>query len=694
MHGSDPNARAQRGFALRKFCLLVPLLVFWTPWAHGGTGQFSIQFKEHLGISNDLKLTGTRSSSSLRFAFESDWKPVPGSALHLFIAHSPDLDSGRSFVSVTLNYGVLRSYRLDEHNESVTELVIPLPPNMLRPDNEIVLSVEQSAREHASAGLWTIIKPSSFINLQYEESRATLDLRLLPSPLADPRSYRAKQISVLLPERASRHTLEATALIIANFAAELDEPLAIQTVRSIDAASDRLLIVGTAEEQPLRLLADQLPFGIFRVQQRILLGTKQQLLFDPDEGIVALTERPGTRFRPVLVVSGNTPAAVSRAARKLIWNGFEEAGTFARISDDVRLTPAAKRVWKGFVPPNSHFTLDQLEAEELAFDAQNDFSRSIRLLMTPDAQFLDYGHHITLRFRLSPDADIKNAQIDVHWNDSKLGSFQAIDFSSGSRTSIRVPVPARLLRPENVLDIRWRGLGSANGANATAWLLRSSEFDLPRDYESGLPDLGLLQHGFFPFAVQADLSDTTFVVPNEPNGELDGAALAALFELASRLGRMVRSNRFSFAVMRQAELKRETKISSHIIALRIGALPEAMPQKDAVAAVQESISPWDARKYLLSITAVSPASLQTAIKTVFSDTNLKRFRGDTAYVYPDRVLTFRAQPVRREHEYAYFAHLQTWLRENWIALPVILTSASCLLFVGLRLVLAQYKSRQ
>jgi hypothetical protein len=33
------------------------------------------------------------------------------------------------------------------------------------------------------------------------------------------------------------------------------------------------------------------------------------------------------------------------------------------------------------------------------------------------------------------------------------------------------------------------------------------------------------------------------------------------------------------------------------------------------------------------------------------------------------------------------------MRENWVALPVILTTISCLLFVGLRLALAQYKNR-
>src|SRR5262245_24568933 len=106
--------------------LLALLLVISTQPAESSTSQYAIQFKEHLKISNDLKLTGAHSAAALRFNCEALWKPVAGSALHLFFRHSPDIDGNRSFLSVTLNYGVLRSLRLDEHNESAAEVIIPL----------------------------------------------------------------------------------------------------------------------------------------------------------------------------------------------------------------------------------------------------------------------------------------------------------------------------------------------------------------------------------------------------------------------------------------------------------------------------------------------------------------------------------------------------------------------------------------
>src|SRR5215471_16176421 len=107
------------------------------------SSQYSIRFREDLKLSNDIRLKADQSPASLRFDCESTSKPLEGSALHLFIEHSPNIDSSRSFLSITLNYGILRSLRLDESNVRRTEVVIPLPPEMLKVENEIVFAVEQ-----------------------------------------------------------------------------------------------------------------------------------------------------------------------------------------------------------------------------------------------------------------------------------------------------------------------------------------------------------------------------------------------------------------------------------------------------------------------------------------------------------------------------------------------------------------------
>jgi hypothetical protein len=669
-----------------KFGLLATILLLACQPAESGVGQYQIQFREHLQVSDDLKLTGAQASSSLRFLCESSWKPISGSTLHLFIDHSPSLDGSRSFLSITLNYGILRSVRLDDHNQATTEITIPLPPEMLQSENEIVFSVEQFPGATGAKEIWTSIKPSSFISIQYEEDHPALELRRLPAPIVDIHSYRPKVLSVLLPARPSSQTLEGTAALIANYAAKLGDEVTVRAVHSIDAVSGPLLIAGTPEEQPIRLLEDQLPFRFFRVGKEIRLGNKQGP-FDSAEGVIALIERPGRTFTPILLATGNSTQAVSRAIRRLIEGHFEESGAFLRVPQDVQIVFQPRRQWRGFLPSDDHFTLAQMGLRELKFDSQNNFSLSVPIRATPDVEFLEYGHQTTLRFRFDADAGIEHTALNVDWNGSSLGRFDSNDFSAGSIVSVHLKIPGHLLRQQNVLKLTWHGLSGTQGRDTAAWLLPSSEFDLPRDYKSDLPDLGLLRSGLFPFSSRADLSDTIIVLPEDVASE----TTAALFEFAGLLGRLVPGDRFAFRVKRANEVDAQTRDSSNIIAFRIDESPKDSRAKKALATVQESVSNADRSR--LNITSSSPAGLRAAIGTIFSEAVLNRLNGDTAYIYAEGPSSFKTTPVRQVSEYSYSTHLQAWLRENWIALPLILTMVSCLLFVGVRLALVQYKNR-
>ena len=657
----------------RNAVLLQPaLLILGVQIAEAGTSQYSIQFKEHLKISNALKLTGGHSSSSVSFTCEATWQAAAGSAVHLRVSHSPALDGSRSFLSISLNYGVLRSLRLDEHNQSAVEVIVPLPPQMLKPENEITFSAEQFPVSGSSGEIWTAIEPSSFLSIQYEEARPVLDLRLLPSPLIDSHSYRPKRLSVLMPERPSSQTLEATALLIANYADDVRDEVTVHAVGSIDTTSGPLLIVGTMDEQPVRQLGTR-------------LGIRNRAPLDADEGIISLTQRPGKTFSPTLLVTGNTPKAVLRGVRKLIGRRFEKARTFARVSQDEITDPIPPREWKGFLPPNDRFTLAGMGLKEMEFGSQNAFFLSLPLATTPDTRFLEYGHQMTLAFRFAPGVGTEHAILDVGLNGSSLGRFRAADFSTGSRMSVRLKIPFHLLRQRSVLNIGWQGLDSVPEADPAVWLLPDSEFDLPHDYESVLPNLELLQYALYPFGLRADFSDTVIVLPDHAGDDL----VSTLFEFARLLGRLVPSNRFAFAVRYSSELEGDARANSHRIVFKIGGLPRGV-----MAALQETLSQSNTKKYELSVTSSSPAAFHLAIKTAFAEGTLKKLRGDTAYIYSDRVSSFKTTAVRRNYESSYSTHLQAWLRENWIALPVILTTVSCLLFVGLRLALAQYKSRR
>ena len=633
-------------------------------------GQYSIRFKDDLGIPLDLKLKNNQNSTTVRFNCESTWKPT-GGALHLFIEHSPDFDGSRSFLSVTLNYGILRSLRLDESNARRTEVIIPLPAAMLRPENDLVFAVQQySARE--SIPVATTIKPDSYIVVQFEETKPALDLKYLPSPLVDPYSYRQNRISVVQPIRPTSETIEATALLIANFANRSAEPIEVRTVRSIDEATGSVLIVGSPKEQPqLKSVASALP-------QIIREG----------EGIIALTSGRGSAFTPILIVTATGPEGIVKAAHALVQRTFRPSGTLARISEDTRLIGRQPREWKDHIPRKNHFTLEDINLRELKVGSEDD-PLTVRLDTTPDVKFLNYGHTATLKFGLTSNKVIQGSRINIHLNESLLKSVDASELAGESGLNVDLRIPRKLLRQHNVLRIAWQG-SNHESVEPGFWLLPSSEFDLPRDYTAKVPDLGLLRSGFFPLGLRSDLSDSVILLPDKGGEE----AIPALLDLASRLGRLQPSDRLLFRVCRTSELRAEEKTSFNLISLEVGDLPRSNAARGASAMVQESISASNSQKYVLKVLATSPSALRSTVRTVFADGTINELRGDTAYVYPDKLAYFTVNPSYKLEEYSYLTHLQVWLKENWVALPVILALASSLLFIALRLILIQYKNRK
>ena len=67
-------------------------------------------------------------------------------------------------------------------------------------------------------------------------------------------------------------------------------------------------------------------------------------------------------------------------------------------------------------------------------------------------------------------------------------------------------------------------------------------------------------------------------------------------------------------------------------------------------------------------------------------------KGEVAYLTPGQAVCFDLSKRKTIQEYSYLTHVEAWLQVNWMALPIILTVVSGVLFVGLRLALNHYKS--
>ncbi len=665
-------------------------------------GVVRLQFGEHLKISQEIQLTGTTDTRSAEFVLPSRWRLLPGSALHLFVRHSDALDGGRSFLSVTLNYGILRSFRLDRQNAALTEVIVPMPAGMITRRNTLVFSVEQFLDRGALSGeIWSGISPRSFIELRYEEASPDLNLGRLPQSLLEPHTLSANRLAVVAPRRFDSDTLEATALLVANLSRRPgSDRVSVQVVRSLQGARDPLLIVGTPTEQPeLAALRGRSSLTIATGKGRLVLQQVPGGLLNEHEGVVGLATRAAGDSRPILLVSGNSPPAVLRAARNVLDPAWNATGSLARLTTDARLVPSKVREWQGFVPPQSFFTLADLGLGDLRITPERGFSLTVPINSTPDTRFFGYGQRIVLKLKLNADLFVGEARLLVQFNDVTLADEAAKELFRRSIASLSLTIPPHVLRPRNALRLTWSGDTYGATQGVVAWLLSTSELYLPRYYETELPELRLLRSQLYPFSLRGDLSDIIVVLAGEANEDV----FSALVALSVGLARLAPDQPLIFRVRRLQDLSLADRTESHLLFLNLEdrrdplatILPGWKPPSPPDAfknrpMIREMASPWNPDRYVLIISAPSGRQLAQTVGDALAEATLGQLRGDVAYLGAGHPESFVFGPRRRILEYSYRTLVEAWLRTYWLVLPLILIAVSGILFVGVRLALRHY----
>lgn len=656
--------------------------------------RFDIRFGEHVGLA-DLRFTGAAASRTLTFGRDARWAPRSGSELHLLVSHSPRLDARRSFLTVTLNGGILRSLPLDEQNERGVELVVSIPPEMIQRANELRLAVVQFAE--GGAVPWTAVGSGSFVSLAFDEAPAPANLASLPLPLLDPSGPRELRLGVLVPSRLTLPTLEATALIIADLACRA-APRAVH-LRFVGEVEDDdpLLIVGTPAEQRLlravatpRVTMSDRPTG----SGLAIAGAPP---IDDATGIVALTATV-PRGTPLLYVTGNTPEAVLRAGWALAAHS-QWQGDLALASATPVWRAKRPREWRGFPPPRARFSLSDVGLSPTPLTVNSDSPLRVTIPALPDTRYLSHGHRLRLSLRRLPALlEQPEGRLEVSWNDVLLRRVAAAELPRQPEFTLEMPLPANALRRENVLALAWKG---ASGAFTPLTLIPDgTQLYWPREYEARLPDLALLRSSLYPLSLRPDLSDVILVLPDVITEEI----FELVCELAAWLGRMLPTDRVGLRLRQASTLTTDERSSSHLILLRTsrGADPFASALPDprkagrdgsvmALPVLQEAVSPWNEEKFVLSYRAGSGSALLRGFRTLIQPRVLAQLEGDTAFVSSQGVACYTLGGQRVLREVSYFTRAEAYLLTHWLALPFIVALASALLFVGVRLALEHRK---
>jgi len=108
-------------------------------------------------------------------------------------------------------------------------------------------------------------------------------------------------------------------------------------------------------------------------------------------------------------------------------------------------------------------------------------------------------------------------------------------------------------------------------------------------------------------------------------------------------------------------------------------------------AIRESLSPWNRDKCILTMSASSPQALEDAVGRLLTSPLVDQLKFDAAHVAGDVVQCYQLEQQRDLRHSSFKVRLEAWLLTNWLALPLVLTFASALMFVGLRIILRHHR---
>jgi hypothetical protein len=586
-------------------------------------------------------------------------------------------------MAVSLNHGVLRSIRLDAQNAGPTDLVVPLGPEILREDNQLVISVVQFKSEDGTEAEWTLVSSVSSLSIPFERRSVERSLADLPEPILKRRTFEPRRLTVLLPSQPSYATLEATARTLASLTARVaPAPVSLAFARALREVETPAVAVGMPSEQPelrdLRAPGEGATEG------------------SSSAGILALYREAGPWAQPLLAVTGREPGALGKAALGMFSAPGRKGTRLLLVASAPAPQPAGRREWRRFIPPANTFTVDEVGDPRAQLAVTADLPARVRIKVPPDARFLPYGHRATLAFDVLPAlASDAKAHLEVYWNDLLL-RLLPMEHKAGARSfTLSAPIRASALKSENVLTVAWNGRSGATGPFVS--LRGDSSLFLPREYVADLPDLAFLRHGFYPFSLRPDLAETVVGVPE------DEQLFPALCELAALLGRLLPADQFLLRVVPASQAL--SSRSQDVILLEVGDAPSPLPLPDLkrlprgeslrrLPLVQELEHSAEEGRYVLRLRAATPALLRVAIRSLGDPAVLQALSGDTAFLAAEGPLVFSVGARRRIAEISYLTRLGAWLREHWLALPLILAAASGLLGMGLRVVLGHYRSQR
>jgi hypothetical protein len=491
-----------------------------------------LQSRHHHGV---VTLPTVRSQQTFRFSKPEAWALGAGSVVEVHFQHSHELLPNRSWLQVHLNDKQLAHIPLTAANADGTLVKVPLPVAQLKPENTLIFRVEQhytdKCEDPLDPSLWTQVLPDTRLVLNLQPKAPTLNLQALPAPIVEPLApYVPSVIGVSAPTAFDADVLAATANAVAwlgQHRAEAGLSLKLASPTGQTASAGNALWVG---------LANQLPEagGVARQVSAKLAAAP------PDTGFVGLFPKPQQPKYAVLVVSGNSPKGVLKAAMALSASPRPDF-----FLGPQALVPASWEPPTASTPPPRWLATDSRTFAELGFPTQY-----VEKIYAPPITYnlpvvTDFPRgnarlSLDLAYSYGPGMNPRYSSLELRLNDRALANLPLLQPNGEPMVRATVPIPTDLLRPNNRLVAQFHMLPDKYGFCVDnyvdqAWgkIHDDSRLMIDGTPASRLPDVSLLSPSGYPYTENAQLKTLGILLPRQ----LSPVTMETFLALAARFGR-------------------------------------------------------------------------------------------------------------------------------------------------------------
>ena len=405
----------------------------------------------------DIQLTGPYDVAALVFDLPADWKLTAPATLDLNLTVSlsvfadeqttRQVSGGGGNLTVEFNREVVGSFPLTQNGNTVVQLSIPLDVlDSVRSDGrqEMVFVLDSGESCLINQQMTVIVHNTSVITFPHEVVLPDISLARFPFPIYQDSLYPDSAL-IVLPDQPTAEELQSAMVVAAGLGRLSGLRLALDLTSQSKLTPDQLkaehlILVGKADT--LALL-NQLALPLTS-----RTGKFQSPQGDENDGIVQMVHSPWNDGRVVLVVSGNTDAAVLKSAQALS-TGVLRSNTASNVSiiQEVKGNYANP-------PVANEVTLLDLGYSNTLLERRGVDLVSFRFHVPPD-QILGPDAYFELVYGNSALLNYGRSGLVVQVNNQPIGSVRFSDVTANQAMNrLKISIPSSVIvSGSNKLDI-------------------------------------------------------------------------------------------------------------------------------------------------------------------------------------------------------------------------------------------------